>query len=234
MIKGILFDKDGTLIEFERMWHEIMTLVFSNIKNILGYDQLTIEKLMKISGYTKYGFDKESIIQYMSTREIINLWTNQLNITDDNINIQLIDFFNKASINDNLPIYPLDGVLESLLYLKQKGYYLGIATADMPNSTIHSLKKAKIYDYFDFIGTDNGTMKAKPHPDMAYKFSKQIRIQKTELLIVGDSINDYNFAKESGASFAGIKSSYGKLDDCKNRDFILVDSLKTLIDEINL
>ncbi len=234
MIRGILFDKDGTLIEFENMWHRIMALVFSQIKAVWGYDERTIQELMELSGYQESGFSKESAIQYMSTREMIKFWTDYLKADDKDVKNRLLHIFNDASMNDDIPIRALGGVLEGLYYLKDKGYLLGVATADMPEPTINSLKRAGIYDYFDFIGADDGIMKAKPDPDMALRFGRQMNLAKEELLVVGDSVSDYCFAKRSGAAFVGIRSSYGKLDDSPNKDFILVDSLKSLIKEMGL
>ncbi len=234
MIRGILFDKDGTLIEFETMWHKIMALVFSQVEAIWGYDERTMHELMKLSGYQESGFSKESAIQYMSTREIIELWTDYLKADDKEVKNRFLHIFSDASMNDDIPIRTREGVLESLYYLKRKGYLLGVATADLPESTRNSLKRAGILDYFDFIGADDGIMKAKPDPDMAFRFCRQVNLAKEELLVVGDSVSDYCFAKRSGAGFAGIRSSYGTLDDSPKKDFILVDSLETLMKEMGL
>ena len=57
-----------------------------------------------------------------------------------------------------------------------------------------------------------------------------------ELLIVGDSINDYNFSKNVGANFVGIINQYGVFNDKQklNPNYILVHTLKEMIEEMSL
>ncbi|WP_461205646.1 HAD family hydrolase [Clostridium sp. DL1XJH146] len=236
MIKGILFDKDGTLIEFESMWHGIMKEVFKQIEELIGLKREEIQNLKRISGYTEEGFLPESVIQYVSTRKIIELWVKHLDADNINDNVfeEIFDIFEKVAIFADIDVNLLDGVAESLDYFYKKGYYLGIATADTKSSAVHSLCQAKIFQYFSFIGADDGEMRAKPSTDMADRFCELVGISKDELLIVGDSVNDYNFAKASGAEFIGIDTEYNRLHQIEGDKVVLVKSLIDIIKEKGL
>lgn len=220
MIKGILFDKDGTLIEFESMWHQIMTLVYAEL-----VDE-NVDKLKEISGYTQEGFEAESIIQYLNTRDIISLWMKEIRYhTSD----EVFDIFEKCAVDESVEIKLLTGVKESLDYLYKKGYVLGIATADTTQSTLHNLSQCGVLDYFSFIGSDDGLMLPKPHPDMASRFISDHSFASDQLLIVGDSISDLRFSQNARADFVGIRAGYGELESL-NEPVTMVNNLKEIID----
>lgn len=245
MIKGILFDKDGTLIEFRNMWHQILVLVYNEMKVQLSLEEGLLQELKKISGYTAEGFEKESPVQYLSTTEIVSIWADFLYGNSAAVRSRftgkkealcglLLEIFENAAQDEDIPVRALDGAVAVLDYLKNKKYFLGVATADTNASAAFSLKKANLYDYFCFIGTDDGALKAKPDPEMAQKFCEMTGIRTDELLIVGDSINDRRFAENAGARFIGIKTDYNGLDDPDGRNGFTVNSIKHIIETMGL
>lgn len=223
MIKGILFDKDGTLIEFESMWYQIMTSVF---EQLVDED---VDKLKALSGYTQSGFQEDSMIQYLSTHEIIHQWMKHIH---HHTFQDVFDIFEKAATENHLEVKLLPNTYESLTYLKSKGYILGIATADTLIPTIYNLEKCQIRDFFSFLGTDNGMTVPKPAPDMVYEFAKIAELEPSEILIVGDSISDHEFAMNAEASFIGIDSDYSTLKTLENVE--IVDDLMDMIKIKNL
>lgn len=234
MIKGILFDKDGILVEFQTMWHQIMTNVFVRMEAELDFCQEDIEKLKKISGYENEGFTEESAVQSLSTRELIKMWSEHLEFENVHLNERLFEIFQHSSLEKNIDIRLLKGVEESLKYLKGKGYVLGVATADTKESAIYNLGKTNILKYFSFIGSDDGEMLAKPNADMANRFCRKEGIKKEELLIMGDSMVDFQFAKVAQAQFVGLKAEYGELKNLVESDIVLVDNMPAMIREMNL
>lgn len=241
MIKGILFDKDGTLIEFENMWHQIMTLVFQQLE-LKGISHKLIQLYKEHAGYLEDGFEKESAIQYKSTRTIIQEWLafeNHENKEDQQRGISyetIMMAFETAAIDLRVNTQLLEGVQPALDYLVQRGYTLGIATADTYTSTLHSLKNTGILEHFSFIGSDDGIMRPKPDTDMAQRFCQNAKITYDELLIIGDSINDFRFAQNAGAAFAGISSPHSKLNSLQKEENLLImgTSLQTIIREMSL
>lgn len=241
MIKGILFDKDGTLIEFESMWHQIMTLVFQQLESN-GSSTKLIRRYKEHAGYLEDGFEKESAIQYKSTRTIIQEWLAFEDYESDPNKQRKKSYetimmaFETAAIDLRVTIYPLKGVHPALNYLVEKGYTLGIATADTYASTLHSLKNAELLEYFSFIGSDDGVMRPKPDIDMAQRFCKNAEITSDELLIIGDSINDFRFAQNAGAAFAGISGPHSKLSTLQTKKDppIMGTCLNSIIKEMNL
>ena len=122
----------------------------------------------------------------------------------------------------------LPGVATTLRYLSKKRYHLGVATADSLESTRHGLTRAGILRHFSFLGCDDGTFPAKPDPSMAHEFRRLHGIH--ELLIVGDSTSDLEFAGNAAARFVGIATAYNRLiRDEEGGASVIIRSMHELI-----
>lgn len=230
MIKGVLFDKDGTLIEFEQTWIQIFESFLYELI-LQGVQDKDIQAVKELAGYNEGAFVKESNMQYLSTCDIIKLWNEPLEkyFKDEE---EILKLFNLSCIDDKVNVILLDGVKEVLKYLKDKNYYMGIATADSNISTTHSLRKAGIYEFFDYIGSDDGCNLPKPDPQMARKFALENSLASNEILIVGDSVSDMKFAKNSNSQFCGIRSNNNKYEEFIDAGYETVTNIYDIIELI--
>jgi phosphoglycolate phosphatase len=232
MIKGILFDKDGTLIPFTEVWHPVMRRVFISFEQECGIKKVVVDKMKEATGYLEEGFAKESMIQYCSTTELIEVWMTILAAhqeTDKATKEMLHRIIEREAFHPSLVIPSLVGVKKLLKYLKKKEYKLGVATADTKKSTLHSLEKAGILGFFDFIGCDEVGVKSKPHADMGLSFCKRYNLKPSEVLMVGDSVTDMEFARRLGANFIGLKTDYNQYLEFVEQDKIIVERIFDII-----
>ncbi len=233
MIKGILFDKDGTLIEFKSVWHEIIGNIFTALSDRFQVSEEMIDRLKMVSGYQEEDFLKESIIQYCATSEIVEIWYKVITEEDwkpEGITKEaLMELFDEKALDEAIKIEALDGVLDVLDYLKKNHYVLGVATADTYSSTVFSLRKADLLSYFDFIGCNDGIHHPKPQKDMAVRFCEKYHLNPQEVLIVGDSISDMQFAENAGAHFLGLKTEYNDYEKFMERNKEVADHLSDIL-----
>ncbi len=232
MIKGIIFDKDGTLIEFDKTWHTILSEVFKKLSE-KGYDS-EIQIFKRYSMYMEGGFGLNSPVRYMATSDIVRAWAGLSSIPFERAVHEIMEAFESAAVGENTDIKLLNGTRETLAYLNQKGYKLGVATADTIQSCTFSLMKAEIIEFFDYIGADDGRSLPKPHVDMAEQFCEKVGLIPEEVLVIGDSPTDYEFAQSIGAQFAGVFSEYSNLYAVVEKDTILKSNITEIVAALNL
>jgi len=210
MIKGILFDKDGTILEFHSTMHNIYTDIFKCLKDRYRVPDLLLQRLKDALGHLPDRLRSDSLLPFSTNPQIAEAlleasgkyavelqWQQPFNQTD------LLELIEEISLGENVPYTTLPGVPETLRYLKNKDYKIGIATADTLTATVAGLKKSGIIDYFEYLGTGDDS-KPKPDTFLADMFCNQCGIAPNEILIIGDSKNDMVFAENVGAYFIGI------------------------------
>lgn len=211
MIKGVLFDKDGTLLEFHSTMHYIYGRVFACLKSEYRVPELLLQQMKEALGYLPDRLKPGSLLQFSTNPQIVaallepvkkytvaHPWQQPFDKTD------ILALIERLSLSEDVPYTVLPGVPETLGYLKRNAYKLGIATADTLAATVAGLKRTGLFDYFDYLGTDDDS-KPKPETFLAEMFCRRCRIAPDEVLIVGDSQNDMLFAENAGASFIGIE-----------------------------
>jgi phosphoglycolate phosphatase len=240
VIKGILFDKDGTLLEFHSTQHYIYANVFTCLKDRYRVPDPLLQELREALGHLPDRLTSDSLLQFSTNQQIAEALFDRskkyavehqwLLPFDKNDLLELIE---GLSLSDDVPYTALPGVPETLRYLKHKDYKLGIATVDTLTATVASLKKTGIFDYFDYLGTGEES-KPKPDTHLADKFCSQCDMKANEILIVGDGINDMLFAENVGAYFIGIDTSSDNTSVFKENGHKSVSNIIKIIDVFNL
>ena len=210
MIKGILFDKDGTLLEFQSTQHSIYTTLLARLKDDYRVPDPLLRQLSEALGLLPGRLTPDSLIQFSTNQQIAQAlfdtcrsyaeergWQRPLDAND------LLELIEQFSLGDDVPYVALPNVPETLSYLRRKDYKLGVATVDTLTATVAGLKKTGILDYFDYLGTGEDS-RPKPDTALADSFCSECGVLPNELLIVGDGTNDMLFAQNVGAHFIGI------------------------------
>jgi phosphoglycolate phosphatase len=223
VIKGVLFDKDGTLLEFHSTQHYIYATLLACLKDDYQVPEPLLQELSEALGHLPDRLTPDSLLQFSTNRQVAQAlfdtcrsyaegrrWQLPFD-TDD-----LFALIEQLSLGDAVPYVALPHVPETLRYLKKKDYRLGVATVDTLTATVAGLKKTGILEYFDYLGSGE---EARPKPDasLADRFCSQCGILPSELLIVGDGENDMLFAQNAGAHFIGIETA-GEGDQSVFRD----------------
>jgi len=213
VIKGILFDKDGTLLEFHATQHYIYATLLACLRDDYQVPDQLMQQLSEGLGHLPDGLTPDSPLQFSTNRQIAQAlfdtcqsyaeerrWQRRFDTND------LLELIDQLSLGDDVPYVALPHVPETLSYLRRKDYRLGVATVDTLTATVAGLKKTGIFEYFDYLGTGEDS-RPKPHTSLADGFYSQCGILPSELLIVGDGANDMEFARKVGAHFVGIDAT---------------------------
>jgi phosphoglycolate phosphatase len=240
MIKGILFDKDGTVIELHQTIHLIYTWIFQKFAAEMNVPEQLIIQLKKVLGFLPEQLQTNSLLQYSTNDQIVETmitvarqYSDSSDLPDIFDSQRLHAFLDYYSTCEEAPYVALPKVNTTLRYLNEKEYKLGIATADTRTATIFSLRRANILQYFEYLGTSENTF-PKPDPSMAKMFCQQYSISPDSLLMVGDSENDMLFARNSGAHFVGLQTPYNDIAPFQQMGYPVISQIDQIIDLFQL
>lgn len=93
---------------------------------------------------------------------------------------------------------PFDGVIETVLALKEKGCKIGLVTSRLDISAKKGLDEIGILQCFDSLITANTVEHHKPHPEPILKALDELGSKKEEAIMVGDTIFDLKASKNAG------------------------------------
>ena len=105
------------------------------------------------------------------------------------------------------------GIFESLEWLKDHGYKLGVVTRGGHDYAVDVLSQYGMLGFFDVIhGRDDfGYNDAKPSPMAMVHLAEALGVGLDELLYVGDSPTDFQSADAAGVEYAGVMTGRGSV-----------------------
>jgi phosphoglycolate phosphatase len=190
-IKGIVFDKDGTLLDFNETWVPVNRAIASLIAN---GDKDVIAKMLSESGQNDVTgtVGSGSLLATGNNGQIAVAWQKYAPHHDVETIAELINNVGKAAAN--FTAKPVINLQKTILKLAKEGLKIGLATSDSHDSAIATLSPFNILDHFDFIcGYDSG-YGVKPGGGMVLGFCEHTGVDPSEVVVVGDNAHDMEMA----------------------------------------
>ncbi len=107
-------------------------------------------------------------------------------------------------LHHDLLVQEYEGVYETILALKERGYKLGIVTTKMSKAVERGLIKGRLDSLFDVVVTLDDVKKPKPDPEPIELALKLIGSSADETIMVGDNSHDILAGKNAGTKTAGV------------------------------
>lgn len=197
-MRGILFDKDGTLFDFHKSWSSWMAFVLVGLSSgnaahaeragiDLGFDFAagrfdlnspfvagTPEKTLEILGRSFPGLEQQEILGVLTEATA------------------------RARQVEVVPLQPL------MVRLAGSGLALGIATNDHESTAKSHLEEAEVLDHFEFVAGSDSGFGAKPDTGMLLAFCELTGIDPGQVAMVGDSAWDLEAGRAVGMTSVGV------------------------------
>lgn len=179
MVKAIIFDFDGTVIDTEMVWYN----AFRDAYREHGVE-LTVEMYAPCIGTSHHAFNP---FEYL--------------VTDLHLPIDL-KAFRRAVEARHAELMKTQGIREGILdYLhgaRSKGLKIGMASSSSREWVERYTTNLKIREYFDCIRTANDVAQVKPDPEVYLRTLQGLDVAANDAVAIEDSPNGAKAAKAAG------------------------------------
>lgn len=226
-IKALLFDKDGTLVDFEATWGPTYQTA---ARAMFGDDTALIGRILTKGGLTRNGrFAANSLLAAGSYRDIAEDWKAYTDgHTTESALALLTPHFENGAVNNAAPITDLSALFKRL---KSLGYTLGIATNDTEASARRTAGRLIDAGDIDFIvGCDSG-YGGKPEPGMFQAFAGAVGMAPENIAMIGDNMHDLEMGRRGNAgALIGVLSGASTREQLQPPADHVIDSVAALPD----
>jgi len=211
-IRAVLFDKDGTLIDFDRTWGPA---VESTLKRLARGDDALYRELSAVSGLQDGArFLSGSPLIGEPTSVFASLWAKLLGRPAD------ASFFGEIdSLLCGLTTASLVAIGDPkavLADLAGRGYRLGLITNDAEATARDHARKLGLDRMLSFIAGYDSGFGAKPAPGPVLAFAAAVGVPPAETVVVGDTALDVATARAAGARAVMVLTGPKSLDDVQH------------------
>tara|TARA_B100000212_G_scaffold6221_1_gene4648 strand:- start:284 stop:997 length:714 start_codon:yes stop_codon:yes gene_type:complete len=225
-IRGLLFDKDGTLFDFEKTWNSWTSRILTEVSK---QSDVSISALADAIDFDlKAGkLLPQSIVIAGTHRQVTAALHTKLSNWDfEHLESYLLDYVIKTRQYEVVPLQ------KYFRKLKSEGLLLGVMTNDAERGAQAHLAAAGILDLLDFVaGSDTG-FGCKPAPEPLLAFAKITGLKPDEIAMVGDSLHDLQAAQAAGMMRIAVLTGVATEDELKKHADLVLPSIANLLDLI--
>ncbi|NFO55423.1 HAD family phosphatase [Clostridium botulinum] len=190
MIKAVIFDMDGVLIDAKE-WH---------------YEALN--KALRLFGYEISRYDHLVTYDGLPTSKKLEMLSMERGMP------QKLHRF----INDLKQQYTVDKIFTdchplfvheyALSNLRAEGYKLAVASNSIRNTVDLMMQKSSLLQYLDFFLSNQDVKKGKPDPEIYQVAIAKLGVDPRECLVVEDNKNGIQAARLAGAHVMEVSTVY--------------------------
>jgi len=205
MLKAVLFDMDGVIVDTEPLHSKAYHLMFDAV-NIDVSDELYAS------------FTGQSTISIC--RNLVSHFN--LSKTPETLVTLKRKFFKEIFETDE-DLHLINGVLDLIKDYDNNGLTLVLASSASMMTINNVFTRFDLDQYFVAKLSGANLKASKPHPEIFIKASQASGYQKSECFVIEDSTNGINAAKAAGIYCIGFKSPHSRNQDYSKADLVISD-----------
>ena len=227
-IEGLLFDKDGTLIDFSGSWLQPIKQIARLVAERAGDPALEMQLLVD-GGYLpeEDRWAQDSTIAFDTSESLFQRWGR---MTSPSLVRALVPEMREIVYQSMQHLVPAIADPGALFNQLAQSYHLGVASMDDEINVSRALEQLDIAHLVTFsCGADSGHG-LKPGPGMVDAFCRQTGLVPHNTAIIGDGLHDLQMARAAGAVSIGITSGASSAEALEPYADILLRDIGELAD----
>ena len=202
MLKAVLFDMDGVIVDTEPLHYKAYQKMFAKV----GIE-VSLEMYEGFTGQSTYGICKQLCTHFnleLEPQELVQIKRN---------------YFTKLFFDDD-DLKLLDGVEKLINNYFDHGLTLVVASSASMFTINNVMKRFKLDRFFSNKLSGADLKASKPHPEIFINAAKAANALANECFVIEDSTNGIRAAHKAGIYCVAYKSEHSK-----NQDYTLADML---------
>lgn len=203
MLKAIILDFDGLIVDTEVVWYQIYVEWFKQHK---GYD-MTVEEFL-----TCVGSNAEDLFRKLDAQ---------------GIHVDREAFVRDTQqrfIEQSGTLPAKDGVADFIRAARERGVKVALATSSGRKKPETHLRRLGLLEEFDLLVTAEDVTRIKPFPDLFLAAAEKLGLAPEECLVVEDSLNGLKAGQNAGMRVLVVPNDVTKYCTFEG-DLRLCDSL---------
>ena len=213
MIKTVIFDMDGVLVDSEYTFLETKT------------------DMLKTAGFPK---DVSYQYQFMGTTFEV-MWTimkEELGLPES-ISFYINDMNERRKVmiaRDG--IRAIKGAQDLVKRLFEAGFKLAVASSSPRHEIVRAMTELGVVDYFEVLVSGEEVAHSKPAPDVFLAAAERLGVSAQDAIIIEDTKNGSLAARRAGAYVIGFENPNYPAQDLSNADIIVTDYQELTIEKL--
>ncbi|MCT4565831.1 MAG: HAD family phosphatase [Maledivibacter sp.] len=219
MMKAVIFDMDGVIIDSEPIYTEADKKIFEKLSIDMSKEE--IESYVGKNSYDMWTevYEKYGLQGKFSINELVKYQRKMF----------------LEHLNNSEKLSTISGVIDWMQYFKDNGIKMAIASSSSKEIVSFVIDKFKLREYIEIYVDGDSVKKGKPNPDIFLKAASELGIEPNECIVIEDSYNGVRAAKSAGMKCLGFKNLNSGDQDLSLGDNIIHSySKKNLNKVINL
>jgi HAD superfamily hydrolase (TIGR01509 family) len=204
MIKLIIFDLDGVLVDAKKIHYDTLN---QSLRSIDSKYEISIAEHLSIYDGLKTNQKLELLTKYknLEKKYYQQIWEEKQRLT--------IQAISQLSKNEKL--------IKLFINLRNKGFKLACCSNSIRRSVLVMLSKTGLIEYLDLILSNEDVKNAKPHPEIYWKAMSMIEVLPEQTLIIEDSPTGLLSASRSRANVLRVNNPEDLTEEKINSKLII-------------
>lgn len=181
-INALLFDWDGTLADSAHLGLIAFEKTFAELGFPFAHDV----------------YEATYSPNWYSTYEALGLPKERWQIADE--------LWTRHYGEQSAPL--IDGVGETLLALRAKGYQLGVVSSGTRSRVCREVEQSVLFDVFSVLVCNEDIVNKKPHPEGLLQAMQKMNVVASQCAYIGDAPEDIEMGSRGNVLTIGVRSNY--------------------------